>query len=234
MKSALLTTTVTSLERAVLLDMATAVVDGSLTYSWGHDRLALAIGKVPGSPAAKQALSVRILPSLIAKGLIRKRSDAHRGHRAEYELVVLEIGNGGVDSAFAECSPEQGMGNGCELQWVTVSDGMGNGGRYPSNKTPPTTAPVKRTASGARRPSSRQVAFIDDLRLLLGLDDLEPVSLDTREDADAFIGEYWQEVERRAHNGEAFDCAAADLSLVTRRYAREHGLLLAEPERASP
>ncbi|MGX1703724.1 hypothetical protein [Microbacterium sp. NPDC055357] len=134
MKSALLTATVTSLERTVLLDMAIAVDDDAPLYTWGHDRLALAIGKRPGSPAAKQALSVRILPSLIAKGLIRLHSKAHRGHRAEYELLVLEMGigacsemgNGSDDDLSRVTHVRRGMGNGSERQWVTVSEGMGN------------------------------------------------------------------------------------------------------------
>ncbi|MCA1306358.1 hypothetical protein LC082_05535 [Microbacterium esteraromaticum] len=128
MKSALLTTAVTPLERAVLLDMAVAVDDAAPVYSWGHDRLALAIGKTPGTAAAKQALSVHILPSLISKGLIRKTSDAHRGHRSVYELPVLDA---------------PGMGNGSEPEWVTVSDGMGNGlSVTPLPTSLPTTPPV--------------------------------------------------------------------------------------------
>ncbi|MGA5644118.1 helix-turn-helix domain-containing protein [Microbacterium sp. NPDC088796] len=81
----------------------------------------------------------------------------------------------------------------------------------------------KRTASGARRPTKRQAVFIADLRSMLALDDPQP---QTFADAHAFIGEHWQEVQRRAHNGEGVECAAADLSPEARRYAREHGLLL--------
>lgn len=209
MKDALLTTAVTPLERAVLLDMAVAVDDAAPVYSWGHDRLALAIGKTPGTAAAKQALSVRILPSLISKGLIRKTSDAHRGHRSVYELPVLDA---------------PGMGNGSEAEWVTVSEGMGNGlSVTPLPTSLPRTPPGKRTASGARRPTKRQAMFIADLRSMLALDDPQP---QTFADAHAFIGEHWQEVQRRAHNGEGVECTAADLSPEARRYAREHGLLL--------
>ena len=57
----------------------------------------LAIGKTPGTTAAKSALTRRILPSLISKGLLRKTSDAHRGHRAEYELVVETYGELNAD-----------------------------------------------------------------------------------------------------------------------------------------
>lgn len=81
----------------------------------------------------------------------------------------------------------------------------------------------KRTASGARRPTKRQAVFIADLRSMLALDDPQP---QTFADAHAFIGEHWQEVQRRAHNGEGVECSAADLSPEARRYAREHGLLL--------
>lgn len=111
MGEALLRVKVPTMERVVLLDMALAVEDGSLVYSWGHDRLALAIGKEPGTPAAKQALSGRILPRLIERGLIRKTAEAHRGRRAEYVLSVLS---------------DHGMGNGLGAERVTVSTGMGN------------------------------------------------------------------------------------------------------------
>ena len=111
MGEALLTVKVPTMERVVLLDMALAVEDGSLVYSWGHDRLALAIGKEPGTPAAKQALSGRILPRLMERGLIRKTAEAHRGRHAEYVLSVLS---------------DPGMGNGLEPERVTVSTGMGN------------------------------------------------------------------------------------------------------------
>lgn len=87
----------------------------------------------------------------------------------------------------------------------------------------------KRTASGARRPTKRQMTFVADLRSMLTLDDEQP---QTFADAHAFIGEHWQEVQRRAHNGEGVDCSAADLSPEARRYAREHGLLL-DDERAT-
>lgn len=83
----------------------------------------------------------------------------------------------------------------------------------------------KRTASGARRPTKRQMTFIADLRSMLTLDDEQP---QTFADAHAFIGEHWQEMQRRAHNAEGIDCSAGDLSPEARRYAREHGLLLDE------
>ncbi|MGY1551584.1 hypothetical protein ACW5CM_07330 [Microbacterium sp. A588] len=157
MKTALLTTTTTPLERTVLLDMAVAVNDDALVYSWGHDRLAQAIGKAPGSTAAKQALSVRILPSLIAKGLISVKSAAHRGHRAEYELLVLqqpEMGNGSRGGARPPMSrvthDEAEMGNGSESKRVTVPEGMGNAHRYPSTYSLPIT-PTSRAQRDASR-----------------------------------------------------------------------------------
>lgn len=52
MKDALLGVPVSPLERIVLLDMAVAVPDdGVPVYTWGHDRLARALG---GSPAARR------------------------------------------------------------------------------------------------------------------------------------------------------------------------------------
>lgn len=222
MKRALLTTDVSRMEHAVLLDMASAVVDGSLLYSWGHDRLALAIQKEPRSVAAKSALSQRIIPSLIAKRLICKVSEAYPGHRAEYELLVLrdlEMGSGS-DEGNVE------MGSGSEAEWVVVSRRMGSAQTAtPAPTSSPISAPGKRTASGARPPTKAQMTFIADLRSMLTLDDEQP---QTFADAHAFIGEHWQEVQRRAHNGDGVDCSAADLSPEARRYAREHGLLLDE------
>lgn len=123
MKRALAGRSVTGNERTVLLDMATAL-QGSFRYSWGHDRLAEAIGKEPGTPAAKQALSGRIIPSLIAKGLIVKIADAHRGRHAVYDLVVLHPEP--VENSAMGNGSDAGMGNGSEPDWVTVSPGMGN------------------------------------------------------------------------------------------------------------
>lgn len=169
MKAALLTTTVTPLERTVLLDMAVAVNDDALVYSWGHDRLAQAIGKVPGSTAAKQALSVRILPSLIAKGLISVKSPAHRGHRAEYELLVLqqpEMGNGSRGGTRPRMSrvthDEAEMGNGSESKWVTVPEGMGNAHRCPSTYSLPITPP-SRVHRDAKHDEADDVIDADDI-----------------------------------------------------------------------
>lgn len=100
---------------------------------------------------------------------------------------------------------------------------------YPGEPDP--EEPRKRTASGARRrPSKRQMIFVADLSRLLDV----VAAPQTFAEADEFIREHWGEVQRREHNGEAFDCTVADLSPEARRYAREHGLLLAEPEGASP
>lgn len=242
MKSALLTTTVTSLERTVLLDMATAVDDGSLIYSWGHDRLALAIGKTPGTTAAKSALTRRILPSLISKGLLRKTSDAHRGHRAEYELVVLTnagmdtasgsgMGTGSVESDDDPMSrvthAVTGMGTGSEAEWVPVSSGMGTGlTGTPLPTSLPSSATGKRIASAARRPSDRQMVFVSDIARMLDI----VAEIHTSHEASEFIRENWPEIERRVRNGEPFECALTDLSPATHRYARAHGLLLSESE----
>lgn len=240
MGEALMTINVSRMEHAVLLDMANAVIDGSLIYSWGHDRLARAIRKEPRSAAAKSALSQRIIPSLIAKGLICKVSDAYPGHRAEYELLVLrehetrhgsgmgsgsvvEMGSGDDESVSRVTHAISEMGSGSDGEWVAVSDGMGSA----QTATPlPTSLPIsatgKRTASAARRPSNRQMVFASDIAHLLDVV-AEP---QTSAEAADFIRENWPEIERRAHNGEPFDCSIADLSPATRRYARERGLLL--------
>lgn len=142
MKRALAGRSVTAAERAVLLDMATAL-QGSLRYSWGHDRLAEAIGKTPGTAAAKQALSGRIIPSLIAKGLIVKVADAHRTRRAVYDLAVLHAEP--VDNAEMGNGSEAGMGIGFGPERVTVSGGMGNA---------QTVTPAKDQRQGERRASA--------------------------------------------------------------------------------
>lgn len=212
MSQALLGAKVPTLERIVLLDMALAVKDGTLVYSWGHDRLTLAIGKEPGTPAAKQALSGRILPSLARRGLIRKTSEAHRGRHAEYVLAVLS---------------DRGMGNGLEAERVTVSMGMGNAQTVTPLPTPlpESTDALKPPSRGRRaddRPASpRQLAFIADLTRAL---DYEFPSVESRDHADDLIREYWHEMERRRSAGEPLDGSITDLSPAGQRYARRHGL----------
>lgn len=83
----------------------------------------------------------------------------------------------------------------------------------------------RKHASGEARErgvSKGQRAFIADLRRMLGLDG--GPTLHAWEDADGLIREYWQEVERRRHNGEAFDGRIADLSPLGQQYARRHDL----------
>lgn len=220
MKDALLSVPVSQLERVVLLDMAVAVEDGSLVYTWGHERLARAIGKEPGTTAAKQALSGRILPSLSRKHLIRKAADSYRGRHAEYVLSVLE----GPTAA-------RGMGNGLEGEWVTVSEGMGNAQTVtPLPVSLPVSLPGKRTSAEARnRPMSNgQASLLEDLRRMLGYDNAP--ALRTWGDADDLIREYWPEVERRRHNEEPFDGRTADLSPLGQRYARSRELWFPEDD----
>ncbi|MGZ0066685.1 hypothetical protein [Microbacterium arborescens] len=112
-----------TLERAALLDMALAVEDGSLTYGWGHERLAVALDKEPGTKAAKRALE-RVLSSLIDKGLIVRTSRAHRGHNAEYRLAVLE-GNGPRSERGPIVAPPVENGPRFEAEWAPVSDRKG-------------------------------------------------------------------------------------------------------------
>lgn len=131
-KERLLETSVTMMEAAVLIDMAQALRAGSTIYSWGHDRLAPVILKRPGSVSAKRALSGRIVPALIRKGLIRKVADAHRGRNAEYDLIVLhddwETGMGtGLSGTHSTPGMGTGMGTGFDPEWVPVLGAMGTG-----------------------------------------------------------------------------------------------------------
>lgn len=132
MKEALLCVSVTPMERTVLLDMAQALAPGSTLYTWGHDRLALAIGKKPRSTAAKRALSGRIFPSITAKRLVVKTRDAHRGSNAEYDLIVL---HGRLGAPRMGTGSGARMGTGSGQEWVPVPDGMGTA----QTGTPPTT-----------------------------------------------------------------------------------------------
>lgn len=168
MKERLLSTPVTALERVVLLDMATAVADGSTVYTWGHDRLALAIDKEPRSVAAKRALSGRVFPSLIRKGLVRQTASAHRARRAEYDLVVLHgMGTGQpVDNS--------GMGTGLDPEWVPVLDVMGTAQTgTPPPISPPTPAPgavpIHKHEPNARSALGR---IVDGRRLPFTVDEL--------------------------------------------------------------
>lgn len=228
MKDALLTTTVSSLERIVLLDMATAVDDVAPVYSWGHDRLALALGKPPGTRAATRAVE-RVIGSLRARGLLVLTARPHRGRRAEYALALLDENaprseRGAFGSRVTHDAHENAPRS--EHECTPVSDGMDPGQTgVPLPISLPRTPPGKRTASGARRrPSKRQMIFVADLSRLLDV----AVEPQTFAEAHEFIREHWGEVQRRAHNGEAFGCSIAVLSPEARRYAREHALLLDE------
>ena len=112
-----------TLERAALLDMALAVEDGSLVYAWGHERLAVALDKEPGTKAAKRTLE-RVLSSLIDKGLIARTSRAYRGHNAEYTLTVL-AGNGPRSERGPIVTAPAENGPRFEAEWAPVSDRMG-------------------------------------------------------------------------------------------------------------
>lgn len=144
-----------SLERAALLDMALAVEDGSLVYAWGHDRLALALDKEPGTKAAKRALE-RVLSSLIDRGLIVRTSRAYRGHNAEYTLTVLE-GNGPRSERGPIVHVPAENGPRFEAEWAPVSDRMGptlGGAPLPittSNTDVRNTALPRRGLSDAQR-----------------------------------------------------------------------------------
>ncbi|WP_448712745.1 hypothetical protein [Microbacterium profundi] len=122
MKDALLSVPVSGLERTVLLDMAIAVLDEAPIYTWGHARLARALGKMPGTKATRSTLD-RILSGLKARGLLVLVAKPHRGRSAEYALAVLNaprsergpfdaepVDNSGTTAANAprsgaECAP---------------------------------------------------------------------------------------------------------------------------------
>lgn len=108
MKRAIRSEHVTTLERAVLLDMATASADG-ISYRFGWGRLAEALGKEPGSKAAKRSLE-RLIGSLIAKGFITQTHRASRHTPAEYRLNLLAPAP--VDNSA--------MGPGSGTQWAPV------------------------------------------------------------------------------------------------------------------
>lgn len=153
-KGRLLGAGVTIMEAAVLIDMAQAVQAGSTIYSWGHDRLALVILKPPGSIAAKRALTGRIIPALISKGLVTKLAGAHRGRRAEYDLTFLhddwEPGMGTAQTGtHSEPGKGTGMGTGLSMEWVPVSKGMGTG----LSGTPATHTATNTPNSAARADS---------------------------------------------------------------------------------
>lgn len=168
---------------------------------------------------------MRALRSLEARGLIsiERRRVGTKNLPNRYTLHV-EPGRVVADSDhLASSATTHGVGAHSD-QVVADSN---QGWSLPATRTRVTNESQgregKRTASGARRPTKRQAVFIADLRSMLALDDPQP---QTFADAHAFIGEHWQEVQRRAHNGEGVECTAADLSPEARRYAREHGLLL--------
>lgn len=145
-KERLLEVGVTLMEAAVVIDMAQAVKAGSTVFSWGHDRLALAILKRPGSIAAKRALTGRIIPALISKGIITKRSGAHRGRHAEYDLIVLhDDWAAEMGTTLAGTHSGTGMGTGSDKEWVPVSEGMGTA----QTGTPATVSPTHTPKSSA-------------------------------------------------------------------------------------
>lgn len=78
----------TEMEQRVALAMAYETHRG-IRYARGHALLAVAIGKEPGTDAAKSALTRRIIPALIRKGAIRRVSHSYRGHKREYDVVIL-------------------------------------------------------------------------------------------------------------------------------------------------
>lgn len=106
MKRALVGQPVTSLERLVLHDMAAASADG-ITYAFGWDRLAEAIGKEPGSKAAERALE-RVIPSAIAKGFISRTRKGGNGRTAVYRLDVIAPDGEVAPRSEARVAPRSG------------------------------------------------------------------------------------------------------------------------------
>lgn len=159
MKDALLSVPVSPLERIILLDMAVAVADDSPAYTWGHERLARALGRQPGQKATKSALE-RVLSGLTARGLLVRTADAHRGRHAEYSLAVLTLegprsdrGPFGADPA--EKGPRSGGG------WAPVSDLKGPG---LSGAPLPESPPVSLTRNSAERADARIQRMTDAQR----------------------------------------------------------------------
>lgn len=229
MKDALLAEPVSDLERIVLLDMAVAVDDDTVIYTWGHERLARALGRQPGLKATKSALE-RVLSRLTARGLLVRTGEAHRGRHAEYTLAVLDLeGPRSERGPFFADPAEKGPRSGEERAPVQGRKGPGLSGA-PLPVSLPVSLPGKRTSAEARnRPMSNgQASLLEDLRRMLGYDDAP--ALRTWGDADDLIREYWQEVERRKHNEEPFDGRTADLSPLGQRYARSRELWFPEDD----
>lgn len=232
MKERLLDIPVTQTERIVLLDMAAALARGTTSYTWGHDRLARAIGKRPGTPAAKQALSGRILPSLTAKGLIHKTSDAYPGHNAEYDVSVL--------SGREWVTVSEEMGNGSDAEWVTDSEAMGNAQTVtPPSTTPPPNSDIPHQERPSElaalqsqyRLSERQATLLRDLDLLGGNPDPRPelatwIGSLSSASADQEIREAYRAVPRgHEYRGPVRgDARYEDLSPDGRRWADARGI----------
>lgn len=231
MKEALLSAPVSPLERIVLLDMAVAVQDGAPTYTWGHDRLALALGREPGLKATKSALE-RVLSALTSRGLIVRTGAAHRGRHAEYRLAVLELkGPRSERGPFVAVPAEKGPRFEGERAPVFPVKGPGLSGA-PLPVSLPVPLPgnghrTRRPTAKVAPPSAKQRAHLADLRAALeGLEtERERVTGPTStQEADDLIGLYRAEAHRRAHNGEPFDCPITDLSPDARRYYEGRGL----------
>lgn len=102
------------------------------------------------------------------------------------------------------------------------------------NETEERDAKAHRFASRPDAPSKTRAAtmsqrrFIDDLRSLLDIDD--DVIVESTDDADALIRDYWQQIEHRRFRDEPLSGRLDDLSPASQRYVRGYGLLLGDSE----
>lgn len=231
MKDALLTTTVSWAERVVLLEMGYAVDDNAPVYSWGRDRLARALGKTPGTTAATSAVD-RVLGALRKREHIALIAKPHRGRRAVYALSVLDAANAHRSDRRPFDESDHENAHRSDAESTSVSSGM-----HIAQTDVPLTISTDNSDMKAHRFASRadeqsktraatssQRRFIDDLRSLLDIDD--DVIVESTEDADALIRDYWQQIEHRRFRDEPLSGRLADLSPAARRYVREHGLTL--------
>lgn len=78
----------TNQERIVILDMADALRPATVVYEFGWDRLAKALGKVPGTKAAERALE-RVVLGLRTKGVLDRIRVGGNGRTAAYDMLLL-------------------------------------------------------------------------------------------------------------------------------------------------
>lgn len=232
MKRALLTVETSPLDRIVLLDMAVAVNDDSTIYSWGHERLALALGKPPRSKAARSAVD-RVIARLTANGRIRLTAKPHPGRSAEYDLLLIRNDAPRSDRGASEEAAVEKTASAqnnaprssdeCAPVWDEMHPGLTGAPLPTTTPSLPTNAHRERRApsnNATRTPG--QIAHLRDLAMALGIEHDE-IAASTEADARALASDLRGEVYRRISTMEGFDCALEDLSPEGQRYYADRG-----------